>query len=260
MTNAALTTSATLTDVTGQFRIGRVFKNTFRQFAKNFWFVLLEVIIMVIVLSTLFKVAKFGDINNAFSTYSIFLRYFVEKVSIILPNAIILAATIHNLSGRPLKIREAIRLGASRFFPLLAVSLIASLAVLSGMVLLIVPGIILVTMWFVAGAACVGEQLGPIESLKRSQALTKSFRWQIFAIYVIVLVGGFIITEMLKPIVPIAMIYHVDYITLNVILTIDYIWIGIYYAFGATLVANVFHELRMLKEGIPAEAAASVFE
>jgi hypothetical protein len=253
-------TSATLTDVTGRFRIGRVFKNTFRQFARNIWFVLFEIIVVVIALSAHVELAEFINADYALYLYSTATRYAVEKVSIVLPSAIILAATIYNLNGRPLKIGEAIRLGASRFFPLLAVSLIASLAVLTGMVLLIVPGIILVTVWFVAGAACVGEQLHPIESLKRSQALTKGFRWRIFAIYAIVLVGGFMISEMLKPVVPMAMAYNVDYITFKIIIMLEYIWVGIYYAFGATLTAAVFYELRTLKESVPIATAVSVFE
>lgn len=173
MTNTTLASSATLTDKKLPFHIGRVFKNTFRQLARNFWLVLLEVIIITIVLTVLLNSIILIYNSHIPYRYYIFIKHFCEKFSTVLPNAIIVIATIHNLNGRPLKIGEAIRIGASRFFPLLATSLMVSIAVLTGMVLLIVPGMFLITMWFVAGTACVGERLGPIESLKRSQVLTK---------------------------------------------------------------------------------------
>ncbi len=59
-------------------------------------------------------------------------------------------------------------------------SICYSLAVIGGMILLIVPGIILsialgMNMFFI-----VDQKMGPIESLKASRALTKGVRWQLF--------------------------------------------------------------------------------
>jgi uncharacterized membrane protein len=50
------------------------------------------------------------------------------------------------------------------------------------MVLLIVPGLILYTMWFVGFPACVVERLGPWTSLRRSRELTKGYRWKVLAL------------------------------------------------------------------------------
>ena len=46
----------------------------------------------------------------------------------------------------------------------------------------IVPGVVVCILTFGAIPACVAEGLGPIDSIKRSAALTSGYRWQIAAI------------------------------------------------------------------------------
>jgi uncharacterized membrane protein len=126
------------------------------------------------------------------------------------------------------------------------------------MVLLIVPGMFLTTMWFVAETACVGERLGPIESLKRSQVLTKGYRWHIFAIYAILFAFISILSTIIRFNTSIFLLHSINFSFINTIILGA--WIGIYYAFGATLDAAVFHELRTIKEKMPVATAVSVFE
>ena len=47
--------------------------------------------------------------------------------------------------------------------------LVMTLGILVGLMLLIVPGLILMVMWYVAVPVCVVERAGPIGSLGRSQ-------------------------------------------------------------------------------------------
>ncbi|MDP2940002.1 MAG: hypothetical protein Q8O13_07990 [Candidatus Omnitrophota bacterium] len=54
------------------------------------------------------------------------------------------------------------------------------LAVMGGFILLIIPGIILMIMLGMYGYLIVDKNMGPIESLKASRALTKGVRWQLF--------------------------------------------------------------------------------
>ena len=128
------------------------------------------------------------------------------------------------------------------------------------MVLLIVPGMFLITMWFVAGTACVGERLGPIESLKRSQVLTKGYRWHIFAIYAMLFVSISILSAVIRFNSTILLLHSIDSSFINTATIILGTWIGMCYAFGATLTAAVFHELRTIKEKMPVAAAISAFE
>ncbi len=47
-------------------------------------------------------------------------------------------------------------------------------------------------MLYVAVPVCVIEKQGVIASLSRSRALTKGYRWQIFGLFLLVMVIGFI--------------------------------------------------------------------
>lgn len=59
-------------------------------------------------------------------------------------------------------------------------SICYGLAVLGGFILLIIPGIIFMIMLGMYAYFIVDKNLGPIESLKASRALTKGVRWQLF--------------------------------------------------------------------------------
>lgn len=70
--------------------------------------------------------------------------------------------------------------------PLLALSILLTLAVWFGMVLLFVPGIMLAVMWSVAAPAMVAERIGVFASFGRSRRLTKGARWRIVGLCVLV--------------------------------------------------------------------------
>lgn len=65
---------------------------------------------------------------------------------------------------------------------LLLAGLVYTVATSAGVMLLIVPGLILVTIWAVAPAAIRIESTGAIESLRRSQQLVRGNGWRVFAL------------------------------------------------------------------------------
>jgi hypothetical protein len=69
---------------------------------------------------------------------------------------------------------------ASLLIPYVLASICCGLAVLGGFILLIVPGIIFVVALSMYVFFIVDQNMGPIESLKASRALTKGVRWQLF--------------------------------------------------------------------------------
>lgn len=66
------------------------------------------------------------------------------------------------------------------FIKFLLGSICYGLAVMGGFLLLVVPGIILMVMLEMYSYFIVDKNMGPIESLKASRALTKGVRWQLF--------------------------------------------------------------------------------
>jgi hypothetical protein len=77
--------------------------------------------------------------------------------------------------------------------PLLAAGVLASIAIAIGLVLLIVPGLILITFWAVIIPVVVIERTGALESFGRSRRLVKGSAWQVFGVLVVVVVGAFIV-------------------------------------------------------------------
>jgi hypothetical protein len=77
--------------------------------------------------------------------------------------------------------------------PLFGAGLLAGIAVAIGFVLLIVPGLYLLTIWAVIAPVIVLERVGVFESFGRSRHLVKGNGWQVFGVIVILFLLGFVL-------------------------------------------------------------------
>jgi hypothetical protein len=75
------------------------------------------------------------------------------------------------------------------WYTLLAIVVLGGLAVLGGLVLLIVPGVVLLTWWFVAFQPALIESRGWRESLGRSRELVRGSFWPVLALVVVLSLG-----------------------------------------------------------------------
>ncbi len=71
-------------------------------------------------------------------------------------------------------------------------SILAGIGVALGFVLLIVPGLYLVTIWSVVIPALVLEQLGVAAAFGRSRALVSGYGWTVFGVIVVTFVINFL--------------------------------------------------------------------
>ena len=69
--------------------------------------------------------------------------------------------------------------------PVLVAAILLGLGIAIGLVLLIVPGLILMTIWAVTIPTVVLERKSAIEALGRSRELVKGHGWQVFAVVII---------------------------------------------------------------------------
>jgi hypothetical protein len=76
---------------------------------------------------------------------------------------------------------------APAILPLIAFGFLFGLGVALGLVLLIIPGLILLTFWALGAPAIVVEGAGPIEAFGRSWRLVRGQAWSVFATLVVVL-------------------------------------------------------------------------
>jgi hypothetical protein len=78
---------------------------------------------------------------------------------------------------------------------LILVGVVAGLGVLVGLVLLVVPGLILITIWAVAAPVVVLERPGGVRALGRSRELVKGHGWEVFAVLLVFVVGVTVISD-----------------------------------------------------------------
>ncbi len=69
---------------------------------------------------------------------------------------------------------------------LILVGIVAGIGIVIGFVLIIVPGLILITIWSVAAPVVVLENPGVFASLRRSRELVRGNGWQVFGVIVVV--------------------------------------------------------------------------
>jgi hypothetical protein len=73
------------------------------------------------------------------------------------------------------------------FWRYFAASILVSLAVVIGMLLLIIPGIILGLMFMFATYIVIDRGVGPIEAVKESSRITKGYKWSLFGFSLLLL-------------------------------------------------------------------------
>lgn len=172
--------------------------------------------------------------------------------------AAILYGVIQQLRGQHAGIGESLGVGLKRLFPVLGVGIVVGLAVLAGMIALIIPGIIIACMLYVAVPAAVVERPGVGGALKRSQELTSGYKMQIFGIVLILFLIDFVIDYLLKK-------SFLDPQTLSEMSVKKYLWISlgasiVHASLTAAVTGVVYHDLRVAKEGVATEDLAKVFE
>ena len=69
---------------------------------------------------------------------------------------------------------------------LIVFSVLSSIAIMIGFFLLIIPGLILLTIWSVGAPSIVAEGRGPIEAFGRSYDLVRGQTWTVFGVLVVV--------------------------------------------------------------------------
>ena len=170
---------------------------------------------------------------------------------------------VNILSGRPVQLREVLLTGAKYLLPLFAVSIMSFLAIGVGWLLLLIPGVILITAWCVVGPVLIFERAGLLSVFGRSAQLTRGNRWRIVGLFVIALLVIWIVEFALG----FGMIrslaagraaaqaapttsFLIGGVVIGVVLT----------ALGYAMVSALYVQLCELKQGVGRAAVAEVFD
>jgi hypothetical protein len=172
--------------VRGRPRVGDILGRAWSTYAANF----LPLLLLSAVPSLIWFVV--GLVGRGEFWFAVLGPVLSIAVAIPLTAAFVLG-TARALAGRPPDYEAGLRLGITRFWPLLGVLVASSLATILGFVLLVVPGVIVGVMLSASVPVAVREGLGVVESLRRSAELTKGHRLTLlgaFAVPIAALVIG----------------------------------------------------------------------
>jgi hypothetical protein len=235
------------------FSVGTVLGKSLEVFFKN--------IILFLLLALIFSLPNLAytwiEIQNM-DAYEDFWR--ISGISILMGlvldqivNATIIHGVVQDLRGRRVTFGESLQRGIVLLLPVLGVALLAGLLTVTGFVLLVIPGLIVLTILWVAVPAAVVERLGVIESLGRSAALTRGHRWSIFGIVVIIAALNGVSSRIIEK-------AFEDSRSVETYLIVEYAAQALFTAFGSVLAAVGYYYLRLTKEGVDIEKIAEAFD
>jgi hypothetical protein len=167
--------------------------------------------------------------------------------------AVMVHAAFQAMRRRPVNVGESLRVGLSRVLAVIVLAILMGFLGGLGFVFLIVPGLILMTMWFVSTPACVVERTGPWTSMKRSAALTKGHRWKVFGLLLLLVLLSLIVAGLIQ-----LVLTQVGSTILVLLGTL--LWGALWTAYYSIAVVMTYHDLRVAKEGIDIEQIAAVFD
>jgi len=202
----------------------------------------------------------------AISTPGKVLAFFVVGLGVWALGGVLQAAMIYgvveDLNGRRPTLGACLSTGLRFALPVIAISWLFGFAVGCGLVLLIVPGLMLMTRWAVSIPAEVIERTGVFRAFARSRDLVRGSRWAIFALLVALAIAAFAVQMTFGALLGGVMMANPNPLagiraSAPIIGALAGTFIG---PVGAAGVASIYVELRTLKEGAEPASLAAVFD
>lgn len=234
------------------FTIGRALGRSFTIWIRN----LVPFLLLSLLVYSPLALFTYLNIEGTISMSPVAFSGLLGGISVLLNfvlSAALVYGVVNQLRGQTVPIAQCLGMGVRRLVPVLGVALLVIVAVTLGVLALVVPGIILYCMFFVAIPASVVERPGLFGALGRSRSLTRDYRAAIFGLLVLVGIISFVLQKILEVGVTPAVSG-----SLGVwLLLAQHIMSG---SFSAVLQGVVYHDLRVAKEGAHTEDLARVFD
>lgn len=170
--------------------------------------------------------------------------------------ASLIYGTISTLRGGTPSLSETLSRSLQALLAVIVIAIILSIVMSIGFMLLIVPGLILMAMFWVAIPVAVVERSGIGAAFSRSRELTSGHRWSIFGLFVVIAVIAVVVQIIVGMIFGFAGAQNVSVLGTWVTQLVSMIVAGIW----ACVVAVSYHDLRVIKEGVGTEQIAQVFD
>ena len=249
----------------GKIDIGRVIQRGFSTFGRQAGVLLVLALLLTAVPAIVLGLtvgrqmaAASTDPTAALSMVSspgYWVTILVNVLCSLLLQASVVRASILDLRSERVDIASNLIEALKLLLPMIGLSILTTLIVGIGFVLLIVPGIIALLYLSVSVPVLVSERLGVTGSMSRSGELTKGTRGRIFLLFLIIgviyiavgMVSGLIATPMMLS------------GSLTVAVILQSIIGAVSSLISAVMVASLYVELRMVKENVSEQGLAAIF-
>jgi uncharacterized membrane protein len=169
-------------------------------------------------------------------------------------------ATVADSEGRQAGLGECLTAALSRLLPLIGASILFTLAILLGSLLLIVPGIMIMVAYAVVIPVTVEEQVSVRAAFRRAADLTRGARWRVFGLlllmaailWLLALAAG--LFQIFVVGLPGSGATSPSFIVFNAVTT------TISVAFWATMETGLYVELRDWRDGPAEQRLNEIFE
>jgi hypothetical protein len=168
--------------------VGRVFEQIFRIYRQQFGLLIggaLAVFVPVAIVNGLL-----------YDSGGFFLTVIANAIALVagyLYQGMVVEAARDILDGRrDQSVGGLFRSAGSVVGTLIVVGVLAGIAIAIGFVLLIIPGLFLITIWAVIVPVVVIERTGVFDAFGRSRELVKGNGWQVFGVLVLLFIGAFV--------------------------------------------------------------------
>lgn len=158
-------------------------------------------------------------------------------------------ASLAVFSGQPLPFWQAVRECPRFIGSAITVSIISTILVVAGLILLVVPGLVLMTYLAVTVPAVIREDMGPFAAIRRSVQMVRGNAWRVFAITLLYFVPSLFVEsslpEEMSPFLYVCALFFFDIILILV---------------SAPMTAAMYYALAIAHEGQTENELETIFE
>jgi len=190
----------------------------------------------------------------------------IGLLSILLIYGVLSWGAVERLEGRTPTLGEKLS-AAVRALPVLTgVAILAYFAFVFASILLLIPGLILVTMWALLVPSAVTEKIGVFATFRRSSELTRGHRWSIFLLLLIFWLGSLMVSLLSLALEGAIFGVSVSFFLPNltgpasyIVLAVGILIGGLFHVVGGVGVGVAYHELRRSNGEYDSRSLGDVF-
>ena len=179
----------------GKVDTGRVFERIFEIYRDQFTLLIPAALLVFVPVAILSGLIYAGDVG----ILGVLIVAAIGTIATYWFQGMVVEAARDILDGRrDHTVGSLVRAATPVIGPLLVAGILAGLAIGIGLVLLIVPGLFLLTIWAVLAPVIVIERKDAISSFGRSRELVRGHGWQVFSVIVVLFLLQFLVTAVIQ--------------------------------------------------------------